>query len=54
MSYKYRSLEDYLIPKATWDANREEFLERAELVQASDCKMTPNSKSPSKVPQTSC
>ncbi len=40
LSYKYRSLDDYLIPKETWDANREELLERAELVQASDCKMT--------------
>jgi hypothetical protein len=39
LSYKHRSLDDYLIPKATWDTNREELLERAELVQASDCKM---------------
>jgi hypothetical protein len=40
LSYKFRSLDDYLIPKDTWDSNREEFLERAELVQASDCLMT--------------
>ncbi len=42
LSYKYQSLDDYLIPKKDWDANREEYLERAELVQASDCQMTLN------------
>ena len=40
LSYKFRSLDDYLIPKEDWDANREEYLERAELVQAGDCTMT--------------
>jgi len=40
LSYKYRSLDDYLIPKDLWDANREDYLARAELVQASDCRMT--------------
>ena len=40
LSYKYRSLDDYLIPKEVWEANREDYLDRAELVQASDYRMT--------------
>ncbi|MEZ6101488.1 MAG: Tn3 family transposase [Pirellulaceae bacterium] len=40
LSYKYRSLDDYLIPLDAWKANREDYLERAELVQACDCPMT--------------
>lgn len=36
-SYKYRSLDDYLLPKAAWQREREEYLERAELTSAADC-----------------
>lgn len=39
-SEKYRSLDDYLIPKADWDARREEFLQRADLAKFSDCQST--------------
>lgn len=39
-SEKYRSLNDYLIPKADWNANREEYLQRAELTKYADCKNT--------------
>jgi TnpA family transposase len=41
-SAKYRSLEDYLIPKADWEANREKYLERANLTDFADCKATLN------------
>jgi TnpA family transposase len=39
-SAKYRSLDDYLIPKADWEANREKYLERANLTEFADCKAT--------------
>jgi TnpA family transposase len=41
-SAKYRSLEDYLIPKADWEAHREQYLERANLTDFADCKATLN------------
>lgn len=41
-SAKYRSLDDYLIPKADWEANREKYLERASLNDFADCKATLN------------
>ncbi len=41
-SAKYRSLEDYLIPKADWDAHREKYLEQANLTDFADCKSTLN------------
>lgn len=37
-SEKYRSLDDYLIPKADWEANRAEYLQRAQLEGFADCK----------------
>lgn len=39
-SEKYRSLNDYLIPKTEWVANREEYLQRAELTKHANCKTT--------------
>jgi TnpA family transposase len=39
-SEKYRSLDEYLIPKADWEANRAEYLQRAQLDDFSDCKAT--------------
>ena len=39
-SEKYRALDEYLIPKADWDANRDEYLRRAELEEFADCKPT--------------
>ena len=39
-SEKYRSLDDYLIPKADWDSRRDEFLQRADLTKFSDCQAT--------------
>ena len=39
-SEKYRSLDDYLIPKADWDANRDAYLRRAQLDQFADCGAT--------------
>jgi TnpA family transposase len=41
-SAKYRSLEDYLIPKADWEMHREQYLERANLTEFTDCKATLN------------
>ncbi len=41
-SAKYRSLDDYLIPKADWEAHREQYLERANLTEFADCKATLN------------
>ena len=41
-SAKYRSLDDYLIPKADWEAHREKYLERANLTDFADCKATLN------------
>ena len=39
-SEKYRSLDDYLIPKADWEANREDYLQRAQLEKFADCGAT--------------
>jgi hypothetical protein len=39
-SEKYRSLDEYLIPKADWDAKRAEYLQRAQLDGFSDCNAT--------------
>ncbi|MDY7540655.1 Tn3 family transposase [Undibacterium sp. 5I1] len=39
-SEKYRSLDDYLIPKSDWDANRDAYLRRAQLEQFIDCRAT--------------
>ena len=36
-SYKYRSLDDYLLSKEHWKRNREELLRRAELTHVADC-----------------
>ena len=37
-SEKYRSLDEYLIPKEDWDARRDEYLQRADLDKFSDCQ----------------
>lgn len=39
-SEKYRSLNDYLIPKADWKTNRDAYLQRAELTQHANSKNT--------------
>ena len=39
-SYKYRSLDDYLIHKAAWDAHRDDYLHRADLLAVADCQQT--------------
>ena len=39
-SEKYRSLDDYLIPKADWAARRDEYLQRAQLEGFADCRAT--------------
>lgn len=39
-SEKYRSLDDYLIPKIEWKKYRAEYLERAKLTEFADCKAT--------------
>lgn len=39
-SEKYRALDEYLIPKADWDAHRGEYLRRAQLEEFADCKAT--------------
>ena len=39
-SEKYRALDEYLIPKADWDANRDGYLRRAQLEEFADCKVT--------------
>jgi len=39
-SYKYRSLDDYLLPKAAWTAHRAEYLQRADLLGVADCQQT--------------
>jgi hypothetical protein len=41
-SEKYRSLDEYLISKADWEANHDEYLQRAQLESFSDCKTTLN------------
>lgn len=37
-SEKFRSLDEYMIPKADWEANRAEYLQRARLEGFADCK----------------
>ena len=39
-SYKYRSLEDDLLPKAAWIANRHDYLRRVDLLAVADCQQT--------------
>ena len=39
-SYKYRSLDNYLIDKETWKQDRDEYLTQAELTTFSDCQST--------------
>jgi TnpA family transposase len=39
-SYKYRSLDDYLIPKAAWKAHRDDYLHRADLLKVANCQQT--------------
>ncbi len=39
-SYKYRSLDDYLIPKTEWEAHRDAYLQRADLTSVADCQST--------------
>ena len=39
-SEKYRSLDDYLIPKIEWEKHRAEYLDRAKLTEFADCKAT--------------
>lgn len=39
-SEKYRSLDDYLIPKSEWDIGRDMYLQRAQLEQFTDCAAT--------------
>ncbi len=39
-SEKFRSLDEYLIQKADWKANRAEYLQRAQLKGFADCKAT--------------
>jgi TnpA family transposase len=41
-SYKYRSLDDYLITPDAWAKNRDEYLKRADLEEMTDCKKTLN------------
>lgn len=37
-SEKYRSLDDYLIPKADWETRRSEYLQQAQLQGFADCR----------------
>ena len=39
-SYKYRSLDDYLIDKAAWQVHRAEYLQRADLLDVADAQQT--------------
>ena len=39
-SYKYRSLDDYLIPKQSWSAHRDAYLQRADLTAVADFQPT--------------
>lgn len=39
-SEKYRSLEDYLIPKTDWNEHHDEYLQRAQLSEHADFKAT--------------
>lgn len=41
-SEKYRSLDDYLIPKVDWQTQRAEYLQRAQLEEFADCRATLN------------
>jgi hypothetical protein len=41
-SYKYRSLDDYLIPKDDWEAHRHDYLQRADLQAVANCEPTLN------------
>lgn len=37
-SEKYRALDEYMLPKEDWNANRSEYLHRAQLEEFADCK----------------
>ena len=37
-SYRYRSLDDYLIPRDQWQRRRAEYLEQADLTAVADCR----------------
>jgi len=39
-SYKYRSLDDYLIPKRDWETHRDVYLKRADLTEYANCQLT--------------
>jgi len=39
-SEKYRSLDDYMIPKSDWNEHHDEYLQRAQLNEYADCKTT--------------
>ena len=39
-SYKYRSLDDYLIPKHAWEADKDTYLQRADLTEVADFRST--------------
>jgi TnpA family transposase len=39
-SYKYRSLDDYLIPKHDWETHRDVYLKRADLTEYAHCQHT--------------
>ena len=39
-SYKYRSLDDYLIPTAAWQAHRDDYLPRADWLAVANCEQT--------------
>lgn len=39
-SYKYGSLDDYLIPKTAWNTNRDDYLQRADLMAVVNCQET--------------
>jgi TnpA family transposase len=39
-SEKYRSLDDYMIPKSDWTEHNDEYLQRAQLSEYADCKTT--------------
>jgi TnpA family transposase len=39
-SAKYRALDEYMIPKEDWNANRAEYLHRSQLEEVADCETT--------------
>ena len=39
-SYKYRPLDDYLIPKSDWDQNRDDYFKRVDLQDFANCRKT--------------